>query len=205
MGQEIELKIPLSETEYNSIIDVIFGRKSIYNTAEIEFFDVENLDKSDIYYSRYANREDRIKNKEPRVIRIRTEKNLSEKQESESYFTLKWKTVENGIELNREDETFVEKPEVLHELFLSTGFIKYFEKVKHSCSVYCKLKKYEDIPLHLEVEKVGEFFYFEVEYTEGKIEANRVKECLEEFVQKFGLSVEKKDSRSWMEILSKKT
>ena len=59
MGKEIEIKIPLTDSEYDKIFEEIRGR-------------AEHLKKSDEYYSKYDSREERIKNNEPPVIRIRT-------------------------------------------------------------------------------------------------------------------------------------
>lgn len=199
MGQEIELKIPLTQEEYDFVFSVIAGNTIIEGLHISEF---EKLFKSDEYFSRYETMKERnekvLAGLEPRVIRIRSEKKENGKEES--FFTLKWKTVKNGIEMNREDETAVENADVLRSLFSSIGFYKYFEKNKDAYSVYCKYKDFEE-ELHLELEKVNQYLYFEVEYTGNSSEPEKIKADLNTFVKLFGLDPQKKDSRSWMSII----
>ena len=85
-NKEIELKIPLSDGEYDDL-------KKRY------FSGTEKVLKKDEYFSRYDTLEERIKNNEPKVIRIRTEG-------EEVYFTIKRKSIKNGIEVNEEKESF---------------------------------------------------------------------------------------------------
>ena len=59
-NKEIELKIPLSDGEYDEL------KKRFFTGAE-------KVIKKDEYFSRYDTLEERIKNNEPKVIRIRTE------------------------------------------------------------------------------------------------------------------------------------
>ena len=199
MGQEIELKIPLTQEEYDFVFSVIAGNTIIEGLHISEF---EKLFKSDEYFSRYETMKERnekvLAGLEPRVIRIRSEKKENGKEES--FFTLKWKTVKNGIEMNREDETAVENADVIRSLFSSIGFYKYFEKNKDAYSVYCKYKDFEE-ELHLELEKVNQYLYFEVEYTGNSSEPEKIKADLNTFVKLFGLDPQKKDSRSWMSII----
>lgn len=199
MGQEIELKIPLTQEEYDFVFSVIAGNTIIEGLHISKF---EKLFKSDEYFSRYETMKERnekvLAGLEPRVIRIRSEKKENGKEES--FFTLKWKTVKNGIEMNREDETAVENADVLRSLFSSIGFYKYFEKNKDAYSVYCKYKDFEE-ELHLELEKVNQYLYFEVEYTGNSSEPEKIKADLNTFVKLFGLDPQKKDFRSWMSII----
>lgn len=64
-----------------------------------------------------------------------SEKNLTDEK---SYFTIKNKRFENGTEINCEDETLVENPEVLRNFFKATRFEKWFSKEKTSFSFFVK-------------------------------------------------------------------
>ncbi|MBQ8679676.1 MAG: hypothetical protein IJ530_07920 [Treponema sp.] len=70
--REIELKIPLTQEEFTHIEDFLLGRKKI---DSLSLRDVEKILKNDEYFSLYKSHEERLKNKELRVIRIRSEKN----------------------------------------------------------------------------------------------------------------------------------
>ena len=197
MGREIELKVPLSEEEYGYIKSVISGKAKVEGLELCS--DSERLLKSDEYYSRYASREESRAAGEPQVIRIRGE--LSGDKNS-SFFCIKRKSLENGIELNREDETFVEKPDVIRDILTLSGYHKFFEKKKDALSVYCSWEKLEGLHFHLELEIVNQLKYIEVEVTEEDCPADKVRHALEEFIALFGLDAKKRDSRSWMEILA---
>lgn len=69
-----------------------------------------------------------------------TEKNLAKENltDEKSYFTIKNKRFENGTEINCEDETLVENPEVLRNFFKATRFEKWFSKEKTSFSFFVK-------------------------------------------------------------------
>jgi len=197
MGREIELKVPLSEEEYDYIKSVI-TRKAKVEGLEL-CSDCERLLKSDEYYSRYASRQESRAAGEPQVIRIRGE--LSGDKNS-SFFCIKRKSLENGIELNREDETFVEKPDVIRDILTLSGYHKFFEKKKDALSVYCSWEKLAGLHFHLELEIVNQLKYIEVEVTEEDCPADKVRHALEEFIALFGLDAKNRDSRSWMEILA---
>ncbi|MCR4735266.1 MAG: hypothetical protein K5829_09715 [Treponema sp.] len=211
MGREIELKIPLSAAQYDFIYDVILGRRT---AAGVEISGTcEHILKSDEYYSRYNSREESRAAGEPQVIRIRGEEKvadfLSGSKTSKGsgasgtfFFCIKRKSLENGIELNREDETFVENPDVIRDILTLSGYHKFFEKKKDALSVYCKAKNLLDAEFHLELELVNELKYLEVEVTEEGLSADKVRAALEEFVAIFGLDANNRDSRSWMAILS---
>ena len=197
MGREIELKVPLSEEEYGHIKSVISGKAKVEGLELCS--DCERLLKSDEYYSRYASRQESRAAGEPQVIRIRGE--LSGDKNS-SFFCIKRKSLENGIELNREDETFVEKPDVIRDILTLSGYHKFFEKKKDALSVYCSWEKLAGLHFHLELEIVNQLKYIEVEVTEEDCPADKVRHALEEFIALFGLDAKKRDSRSWMEILA---
>lgn len=197
MGREIEIKIPLEHTEYQSIFSLIQGQSTVKGIAFSQ--KTEHILKSDKYFSRYKTREERKQNNEPTVIRLRSEQNL-DTGTKESFFCIKTKTVENGIELNREDETVVKDETVLERLFETTGFIKYFEKQKDAFSTYCSLDG-SDINFHLELEKVNNLEYVEIEVTDSTQPADQVRAGLEKLVAGLGLDASKKDSRSWMDIV----
>ena len=189
MGKEIEIKIPLTDLEYEKIFEDIKGR-------------AEHLKKSDEYYSKYDTREERIKNNEPPVIRIRTEQNV-DKNQTEIYFCVKRKSVENGIEFNSENETQIQDGNPLRYFFEAAGYKKFFEKNKDAFSAYCNCATGEDIDFHLELEQINGLKYVEIEVTNSDLAADVIRANLEKFVVQLGLDTSKRDSRSWMEILGK--
>lgn len=69
-----------------------------------------------------------------------SEKNLAAENlaDEKSYFTIKNKRFECGTEINCEDETLVENPEVLRNFFKATRFKKWFSKEKTSFSFFVK-------------------------------------------------------------------
>ncbi|MBO4629025.1 MAG: CYTH domain-containing protein [Treponema sp.] len=186
MNREIEIKIPLTQSEYELLFSKIH---------EPPFTKPEHLYKSDTYFSRYKTRQERDASNEPRVIRIRTEQNLDQSEPSKkSYFCLKRKTIENGIEFNSENETFIEDEKVLEQFFEVAGYTKYFQKNKDAFSTY-------NGDFHLELEKVNGMCYVEIEVTTSTLPAETVRQNLESFVKDLGLDSSKRDSRSWMEII----
>ncbi|MCR5061988.1 MAG: hypothetical protein K6A89_01750 [Treponema sp.] len=209
MGREIELKIPLSDSQYDYILSVIYGKKNISGFS----FDNSRLckiEKDDEYFSRYSSREESRENGEPQVIRIRSEESVAAQNSSESencgaqkksYFCIKRKVIENGIELNSENETFVENADVIRDLLELSGYSKFFEKQKNAVSSYCHASELLNSIFHLELEIVNNLKYIEVEVTDENEEADVVRKALEKFVSAFGLDASLKDSRSWMQIL----
>lgn len=200
MGREIEIKIPLSDEQYKKIYSVITGDTSISGVKVCG--GIEHVIKSDIYFSRYDTREESKAAGEPQVIRIRSEAVLGDKTNERSFFCIKRKTIENGIELNREDETFVENPEVIRELLLFSGYHQFFEKKKDAYGVHCQSEVLPGCDFHLELEQVNNFKYIEVEVTDGTDSADSVRTALEKFMEQFGLDTSKRDKRSWMEIIN---
>ena len=195
MGREIEIKIPLTDDQYDKIFSVITWAETLSGLEVIA--QPEHLLKSDIYFSRYNTREESRAAGEPQVIRIRSEAGAEKK----AFFCIKRKTIENGIELNREDETFVENPEVIRDLLLFSGYHQFFEKNKDSYGVHCHSVVLPDCDFHLELEKVNGLKYIEVEVTDGTDAADAVRGALEKFMELFGLDTSKRDHRSWMEII----
>ena len=224
MGREIEIKIPLTDLEYDKIFSVIFG-KQILTGVEVKD-SPERLLKSDEYYSRYDSREESKAAGEPQVIRIRSEKGAEQtalssglvdfsenaqksdvttgvaKTNERSFFCIKRKSIENGIEINREDETFVENPEVVRDLLQLSGYHKFFDKKKDAYGVHCSSVVLPDCDFHLELEMVNGLKYIEVEVTDGADKADDVRMALEKFMEQFGLDTSKRDKRSWMEIIN---
>ena len=219
MGREIEIKIPLTDEQYDKIFSVISGVETLSGVKVLG--QPEHLLKSDIYFSRYNSREESKAAGEPQVIRIRSEiveeanelsfddfdfskpRNKSNCVTNErSFFCIKRKSVENGIELNREDETFVENPEVIRDLLLFSDYHQFFEKNKDSYGVHCQSVVLTGCDFHLELEKVNGLKYIEVEVTDGTDEADAVRNALEKFMELFGLDTSKRDHRSWMEIIN---
>ena len=121
MNREIEMKLPLSQDQYQTILSKI---------QEPPFTKPLHLIKSDTYFSRYDTPEERKQackeNKEPRVIRLRTDEYEDQKK---SYFCIKNKSIQNGIEFNDEHESLIEDPEVLRLFFKVAGYKEYFQKI----------------------------------------------------------------------------
>ncbi|MBR1639961.1 MAG: hypothetical protein IJ688_11295 [Treponema sp.] len=218
MGREIEIKIPLSQEEYDFISSVIFCKSFIEGIALLPQ-SLMHIIKTDEYYSLYNSREESRKAGEPQVIRIRSEKyerlsaedadvgneNVNENGAGEpcekSFFCIKRKSLENGIELNREDETFVSDANVIRDILNISGYHKFFEKSKDALSVYASSCLLKNGTFHIELEKVNNLLYLEVEVTDENLPADKVRSALESFIELFSLDSSRRDSRSWMEIL----
>lgn len=203
MGREIEIKIPLSLEEYSQLFDVFSNKKDVFAGLTFVQKDGKNgpaeiVTKKDEYWSKYNSRAERVEHKEAQVIRIRSEESSGA---SKAFFTIKHKIFQNGIELNKEDETFVEDPEVLREFFQEAGYHMWFEKVKKSCGAYCNSSVMPGIEFHVEVELVNDLPYIEIEVTQEEGQADKIKQALQDFVKVLGLNPEKRDIRSWVEIL----
>ena len=212
MSKEIELKVPVTQEQFNAIYQKIYVEKNYENLIILES-STDKIFKSDEYFTRYNSREEMTKHNEPQVIRIRTEIIKGKKQ---SYFTIKRKTVENGIEVNKEDETFLENDEALRILFEEAGYKRWFNKEKTSYSSYCVMAGGAgQTKFHLELVTVNGMRYVEVEVVLGdddeavatskdetkKPEAN-LKAKLEKFIIALGLNPADKDPRSWYVIIS---
>ncbi len=200
MGREIEIKIPLKDAEYDKIFSVISGGKKLAGLEVLS--EPEHILKSDQYYSRYNTREESKAAGEPQVIRIRSENTDGDLTNERSFFCIKRKTIENGIEINREDETFVENADVVRDLLGFSGYHKFFEKKKDAWGVHCNSPVLPGCDFHLELEVVNGLKYIEVEVTDGSDAADDVRTALEKFMELFGLDTSKRDKRSWMEIIN---
>ena len=200
MGREIEIKIPLSDLEYDKIFTVISGGEQLTGLKVKD--KPERILKSDEYYSRYQTRAESKAAGEPQVIRIRSENSSEGAAVESAFFCIKRKSIENGIELNREDETFVENADVIRDLLQLSGYHKFFEKKKDAWSVHCGATVLAGADFHLELEIVNNLKYVEIEVTEEGQLADAVRAALEKFVALFGLDAAKRDSRSWMEIIN---
>ena len=205
MGREIEIKIPLTSEEFDRIYDFLCLKKSIdgikilgddKNPCERKFFL-----KKDEYFSKYKKEIERRENNEPQVIRIRTQDFENDRR---SYFTIKRKVVDDGIEVNKEDETFIEDANVLRDFFALSGYSRWFSKEKKACGVYCTFSLFEGVTFHLELEIVNELKYVEIEVTDTDGSAKDIKAGLTQFVKALNLDPLKKDSRSWVEIINGK-
>ena len=217
MAREIELKLPLTQSQYNFIYNFLLGKEKINGLEILNTPPLESIEKFDEYYSLYNTREESRVAGEPQVIRLRsekisllyetdspTEKNFSENSlfNEKSFFCIKRKSVKNGVEFNEENETFVENPDVIRDLLLFSGYHKFFQKKKNALSAYCLLPEILLSSFHLELERVNGLKYIEVEVTEEKESPTKVRFALEKFISFFSLDPSKRDSRSWMEILS---
>ena len=199
MGREIELKIPLQSQEYEQLLCVIRGQKK---PDGVSFGKVEHLLKSDTYYSRYETEQERRvavkEGREPKVIRIRSEQSGGQEK---SYFCIKYKTIQNGVEFNSENETLIQDKEPLELFMKAADYKKYFEKNKDSLAVYCKSSVDGEVEFHLELVIVNGHKYVEIEVTQLQLDPDRIGHALEAFVVQLGLDPAKKDCRSWMEII----
>lgn len=195
MSREIELKVPLSVEQFDRIQKILTQKEQL---SSINIRGLSHILKSDEYFSRYHTHEERIKNKELRVIRLRTE---NDGKGEKSFFCIKQKTIENGVEFNSEKETFVEEADVLRAFFEASGFIKWFEKKKDAFSVYATVAENSDFEAHLELEKVNSLPYIEIEYTKEDLPADQVRAGLEKILLALGVDPKKRDRRSWAEIL----
>ena len=188
MGKEIEMKVPVSENEFQRLLDFASKTKS----------GVEHYLKKDEYYSRYDSDEERKTKGEPKVIRIRTEKS---DEEEKHFFTIKYKTIENGTEFNDESETFIEDVSVLEKFLKVSDYKKYFEKTKESYSAYYDCDSDKQIVFHIELVIINGLHYVEIEVTDSPADPKKVSAELEKFFTFLGLDSSKKDSRSWMQII----
>ena len=195
MAREIELKVPLTCEQFDRIEKILTQKEQLFS---INICGLSHILKSDEYFSRYHTHEERIKNNELRVIRIRTE---NDGRGEKSFFCIKRKTIENGVEFNSEKETFVEDADVLRAFFEASGFIKWFEKKNDAIGVLCSLDS-SGFEAHLELEKVNSLPYIEIEYTKEDLPADEVRSNLEKILLALGVDPKKRDSRSWAEILS---
>ena len=195
MTREIELKVPLTCEQFDRIEKILTQKEQL---SSINICGLSHILKSDEYFSRYHTHEKRIKNNELRVIRIRTE---NDGRGEKSFFCIKRKTIENGVEFNSEKETFVEDADVLRAFFEASGFIKWFEKKKDAIGVLCSLDS-SGFEAHLELEKVNSLPYIEIEYTKEDLPADEVRSNLEKILLALDVDPKKRDSRSWAEILS---
>lgn len=194
MGQEIELKIPLSDEKYNEIYAHFIAEESSYPGILICNVQKEEVVKCDEYFTRYDTIEERKAHNEPSVIRLRRE-------DDKEYFCLKRKTYVNGIEQNKEYETFIEDSGALREFFIEAGYHRWFYKEKSAVGAHCKMEGCEYL-FHPELVCVNGMKYIEVEVTAESGDADKISDALETFVKKMGLNPEEKDPRSWYEIIN---
>ena len=172
MGKEIELKIPLSQVQYDDLYKKIFVEKNCTGVKVLDSSS-EQIYKHDEYFTKYATLEERAEKNEPQVIRLRTESVLGNKQ---CFFTIKRKTLQNGIEVNKEDETLVSDENVLRLFFEEAGYRRWFNKEKKAYSSHCVLDdeneasdcgigqvKLGQTIFHLELVEVNGMLYVEVE------------------------------------------
>lgn len=192
MGREIEFKIPLNPNQYDFIKQMLDYPSKNKN---LNIFDIKDIYKKDEYYSQYLTEEERIKNKEVPVIRLRTENN------NKTYFTVKSKSYENGIEVNSENETYVENADAIRSFFTLTGFNQWFYKEKKALSFYAYDIREAEFIFHCELVTVNNLTYFEIESTNLDLEKNRLIEKMNKFISFFNLDPKNKDSRTWVQII----
>lgn len=179
---EIELKIPLKKENFD-----LFVAK----TKETKKYTC--FCKQDQYFSRFDSKEKRIENKEP-SIRIR---DLGDSKIK--LFTLKRKSIEDGIEVNVEKETEIIDTEPLIDLLLICGYKVWFSKKKESC---CWQQTFENISLNCELVCLNDkLHYFEVEAADFEGDKNLAINALKACIKEYGLNYDDRDERPWTEIL----
>ncbi len=219
MSQEIELKIPLTQNEYNNFYENVFccetDEKQFFNNVEFYSTNKNLITKSDEFYSRYTTRKEREENNEPSGIRLRVETETATTEiatnlgtqilSTRAYFTIKRKSSKNGIEINEENETFIKNSDVLKQFFEVAGYKCWFKKVKTAYSCYAD---YEGLTFHVELVKVNNLPYIEIEVvseqnmkTDSFENVDSIATKLEDFVKVIGFDPSKKDARSWRDIL----
>lgn len=198
MGREIELKIPLTKSKYEEVLNNFYLSEKSYPEITIIDQNPVKIIKTDRYFSRYDTLEERREHNEPQVIRIRTD--AEENGSSKSYFTIKTKKYENGIEINKEDETFLDNPEALCIFFEEAGYHHWFTKEKSAYSCHCSLFNSPDLVFHVELVEVNKHPYIEIEVTSESQTPDQISGELDNFVKKMGLNPEDKDPRSWYTI-----
>ena len=196
---------------------MIFGKFSV---SGLTTSSPANLFKKDEYFTRYDSRDERLKNGEPDVIRMRSE--TIDDDEIKTYFTIKYKKLENAIEVNREYESSVSNPEVMYIFFKEAGYHKWFSKEKHAYSCRCKMLSSADFDFHLELEIVNDSKWLEVEIVKSDAEHASASEAAKnadnsendfsendfaqkklcDFVRLFDLDPSLKEPRSWYEIIT---
>ncbi len=207
MGNEVEMKIPISRFNLDKIISILNGPG----------YTVDNFYK----------KEDKLYTKEPEgqelskkgtVVRIRSSgklpksglKNiLLENRQfrsiaNECYFTTKIKSTSNGIENNIEHELLIDNAETMDACLKDMGYRCWFEKVKYSYGVYTKRRNQT---YHVELERASstitkkDVLYVEIENTESSNNLNTTLEDIISIFEELGLSVNDADDRPWVEIL----
>lgn len=189
---EIEIKIPLTDTEYDKLSKDFLAQGA-------QFYK-----KDDTYYSRYEEKSNRTANKEP-LIRIRHEESTSITPGGShlrcisDVLTYKIKSTVDGIENNVERETEVDDVEVIKELFNKTGFKCWFTKNKSSIFLETKV---DNISFNAEVEIVNGHKYIEIENVNSEADKDTILAAIKKFCLELELDYEKRDGRSWPTILA---
>ena len=104
--------------------------------------------------------------------------------------------------VNKEDETFIQDANVLRNFFELAGYKRWFYKEKKACGVYCSFEQFLDVTFHLELEIVNNLKYVEIEVTDTACSSRDVKQSLNDFVKALNLDPQKKDTRSWVALLT---
>ena len=223
MGREIELKLPLTEEQFSKILSGICQKSKI---GELRFEHNEILIKSDEYFSQYKNHQDRLQN-EPRVIRLRTEKNCGFISDFDFFasemptfpqtrdFLKKLACTDTEKRSAKTSAVFTIKNKKIEggiefnnedetELSDPDTLRKFFLGTKFDC--WFKKEKYAFSSYcpkaHLELEIVNGLPYVEIEYTNDDLQSEEVKDLLENIVRTLGLDPKNTDKRSWVEIIS---
>lgn len=197
MSREIELKIPLSDSKYTELYQKLILQNASFPDITVLNSDADEKLKRDEYFSRYNSLEERRANKEPQVIRIRTE---SDSKETKTFFCLKRKQYIDGMEQNVEEESFMEDTTVLRSFFKEAGYFCWFNKEKRAYGSYCQTSQTGELSFHCELVTVNSHKYAEIEVTSETQTPEQVFAALEIFVKKMGLNPEDKDPRSWYTI-----
>lgn len=161
------------------------------------------IEKNDMYFSKYGSMEESFKNKE-KTIRLRDE--VDESGKHTYFFTTKEKHVsEDGRERNIEVEKEIQNLEKKKNELFSDGYRVVFNKYKRSRPFTKQVMIDNEVFIFtIEIEQVGTFYFaIEIEcITEKK---NYIQKVFEEEVrilkEDFGIALERIEKRSWYEIL----
>ena len=123
------------------------------------------------------------------------------------YVTLKRKQVTNGVEVNDEFEERISR-EAARIIVLSYNELgyNYFNKMKRCCSIHnypmsSELKG----KINIDVDNVNDKYYFEIEFVSADgitYDEKLVLPVLAKVAKEYNIDLDKRDPRSWIEIVS---
>ncbi len=154
--------------------------------------------KQDIYYTE-------VKDEDP-LFRLRLESTGPSFSEltGKIWFTRKYKSLKDGIEVNKEIEftSSADQHEKAHEFCLSLGYQEYIRKTKRGY-FYTYTSKDYPAPLHIElVEIAGLGWFLEMEFLlDEEKQVSEAKTCLHQMLSLLDISEEAIEERYYMHML----